>query len=253
MSTTTMGNQRRMAKRKRHTSEASGSETCMSCGEVNKASARFCQGCGRSLVKGTWLDAQSMTVIGASLVTLLTLGLLFASVIDMGGKIDRGASVPTSTRTVSSSDGQPPDLSTMTPREAAYRLFNRVMMADEQGNTDEVMQFAPMALAAYDRIEALDLEATYHIGLISAAADDPDKAEDVVNRLRAVVPDHLLASILEHRLAVDRNDQAKAEQAIERFQNAYDAEISVDRPEYRGHQRQIDQFQQRFGDANSDG
>lgn len=236
-----------MAKGKRRAAEAKGTETCMSCGEVNRANARFCQGCGRSLTGETWFDAQSMTVIGASLVTLLALGLIFASVIDMGGHTDESSRVPTSTRTPSTGEGQPPDLSTMTPREAADRLFNRVMMADEQGNTDEVTQFAPMALAAYDRVEALDLDAIYHVGLISAAAGDPAKAMDVIERLRAVVPGHLLASLLEHRLAMDGNDQAKAEQAVERFNNAYDEEIKVDRPEYRDHQRQIDQFRQMFG------
>ena len=241
-----------MGKGKRRGPEAGATAICMSCGESNKASARFCQGCGRSLISGGWFNAQSMTVIGASLVTLLALGLLFASVINMGANESDNLAVTSSARTSSTSAGQPPDLSTMTPREAAYRLFNRVMMADEQGNADEVAQFAPMALAAYERIDNLDLEATYHIGLISAASGDAEKAWEVVERLRAVVPEHLLASLLEHRLALDGNDQAKAEQAIERFKEAYEEEIKVDRPEYRGHQRQIDQFRQTLGAATGE-
>ncbi len=249
MSATTAGNQSRMGKGKRRGPEADGTVTCMSCGEGNKATARFCQGCGRSLVSGGWFDAQSMTVIGASFVTLLALGLLFASVIDIGAGDSESPAVPTSARTSSTSAGQPPDLSSMTPREAADRLFNRVMMADEQGNAEEVAQFAPMAVAAYDRVESLDLDAIYHVGLISAAAGDTEKAWEVVERLRAVVPEHLLASLLEHRLALEESDQAKAEQAIERFKAAYDDEITVDRPEYRDHQRQIDQFRQTLGSA----
>jgi tetratricopeptide (TPR) repeat protein len=168
----------------------------------------------------------------------------------MGAGEGERPAAQTSARTSPTSSGQPPDLSTMTPREAAIRLFNRVMMADEQGNADEVAQFAPMAIAAYDRVENLDLEAIYHIGLINAAAGDPEKAWEVVERLRAVVPEHLLASVLEHRLATEENDQAKAERAIERFKAAYDEEIKVDRREYRGHQRQIDQFRQTLGAAS---
>jgi tetratricopeptide (TPR) repeat protein len=141
----------------------------------------------------------------------------------------------------------------MTPVEAAIRLFNRVMMADEQGNADEVAQFAPMAIAAYERVENLDLQAVYHIGLISAASGDPEKAWEAVERMRAVVPDHLLASLLEHRLATDESDQAKAEQAIARFKAAYDEEIKVDRAEYQGHQRQIDLFRQTLGAAAGNG
>jgi hypothetical protein len=68
-----------------------------------------------------------------------------------------------------------------------------------------------------------------------------------------VVPEHLLASVLEHRLATEENDQAKAERAIERFKAAYDEEIKVDRREYRGHQRQIDQFRRGLGAANDGG
>lgn len=252
MSATTVGNRSRMGKGKRRGPEAGGTVTCMSCGEGNKTSARYCQGCGRSLVSGGWFDAQSMTVIGASLMTLLALGLLFSSVIDLGAD-DESPAAATSARTSSTSAGQPPDLSSMTPREAADRLFNRVMMADEQGNADEVEQFAPMAVAAYDRVEGLDLDAIYHIGLISAAAGDSEKAWEVVERLRAVVPEHLLASLLEHRLALEESDQAKAEQAIERFKAAYDDEIKVDRREYRDHERQIDQFRQTLGSAADSG
>ncbi len=140
----------------------------------------------------------------------------------------------------------------MSPREAADRLFNRVMMADEQGNVDEVAQFAPMAEAAYERLESLDLDALYHLGLIRAASGDAESARDAIQRIKAVVPGHLLASLLEHRLALDENDEEEAARAIERFQASYDDEIKIDRLEYRDHQRSIDQFREQI-DAASGG
>ena len=243
MSATTANNRARGRKSKQRTAEARGSAACPSCGEINKASARFCQGCGRSLVGGGgWFNAQTLTIIGAAVLTLVALGLLFGSVVGTSPTGDQTANTPARTAS-SNGNGQPPDLSTMTPREAADRLFNRVMIADEQGNTDEVVQFAPMAVAAYDRLDGLDLDGVYHLGLIHAAAGDMESAKGAIEQLRAAVPGHLLASVLEHRLAMKEGDQAKAESAVERFKNHYDQEIIVDRAEYRHHRRQIDLFQ----------
>ena len=224
-----------------------GKTVCGACGESHRAGARFCQSCGRSLVGGSWFNAQTLTVLGAACLTLAALGLLFASVLDIGSvpEADQAAMAPS--RTASAPSGQPPDLSTMSPREAADRLFNRVMIADEQGNVDEVTQFAPMAVAAYDRLDSLDLDALYHLGLIQAAAGDVESAEEAAQRMKAIVPGHLLASLLEHRLALDQGDQDKATRAIEQFKANYEEEIKIDRFEYRDHQPSIDQFREQIG------
>jgi len=219
---------------------------CPACGADNQAGSRFCRHCGRSLSGdgGGWLNAQTLTVLGAAVLCLVALGLLFSSVIDTG---PGAPPVPAATRTTSTASGQPPDLSTMSPREAADRLFNRVMIADEQGNDGEVEQFAPMAVAAYDQLESMDLDAIYHVGLIQAAAGNAAAAAGAIERLRAVVPNHLLATLLDYRLATDANDQTKAERAIERFKSHYEDEIQVDRREYREHRPQIDIFRKQTG------
>jgi len=239
MSSATAGNPSRGGKGKQCGTQATGAATCSACGERNQASARFCQACGRSLTGGGWFNIQTLTVLATACLTLAALGVLFASVIDVGSTSDEGSAAITPTRTASPTAGQPPDLSTMSPREAADRLFNRVMMADEQGNSDEVTQFAPMAVAA--------LDALYHVGLIHTAAGDAERAWDAVERLKSTVPEHLLASVLEHRLATDEGDQEKAERAVERFKANYDEEIKIDRLEYRDHQRSIDQFREQIG------
>ena len=228
---------------------AIGVSVCPACGEENKVSARFCQACGRSVAAGDGgrFNAQTLTVIGAGLVTLLALGALFSTVIDTSTNTGGNSAVTAPARTASTPAGQPPDLSTMTPREAADRLFNRVMMADEQGLADEVAQFAPMAVAAYDRLESLDTDALYHLGMIHAAAGDVDRARDATERLKAIVPKHLLVSVIEHRLATDTNDQDKAERAIDQFKANYAEEINVDRFEYDHHRRVIDLFREQIG------
>ena len=236
MSATTAGSRRgkskqRGAQRKKKVNRAPG-------GEDHRADTRF--------------NAQTLTVLGAACLTLVALGLLFASVLDFGSAGDDSRSIEAPERTASAPAGQPPDLSTMTPREAAIRLFNRVMMADEQGNADEVAQFAPMAVAAFDQLENLDLDALYHIGMIQAVAGDAEGALDAAERMKAIVPGHLLASVLEHRVAVDQNDQEGAARAIEHFEANYDEEIEIGRPEYGHFQRLIDHFRSQLDGATGD-
>ena len=253
MSSATAGNPSRSGKAKQRRAQAAGATTCASCGERNQAHARFCQACGRSLTSGGGFNAQTLTVLATACLTLAVLGALFASVLDFGSTSEDASVGTAPAKTTVPAEGQPPDLSTMTPRQAADRLFNRVMMADEQGDRGEVDQFAPMAVAAYDQLENLDLDGVYHVGLIHAATGNIETAWEAVERLRAVVPEHLLASVLEHRLALAEGDQERAERAIEQFKAHYDQEIVIDRLEYRDHQRQIDQFRQQFGAISGDG
>ncbi len=219
---------------------SSGATTCPSCASRAQEGARYCQHCGKSLAGDGWLTPQTLTVLASAVVVLVALALLFASVIDFDNQ--QVASGPTTTTPPRIEAGQPPDLSTMSPREAADRLFNRVMMADEQSNRAEVEQFSPMAVSAYEMLESLDTDALYHVGLIHAAAGDIDKAKDFAERMKAIVPNHLLAALLENRLAAKEGNQDVATRAAERFHEHYDEEISVGRPEYEHHRASIERF-----------
>jgi len=68
--------------------------------------------------------------------------------------------------------GSPPDLSQMTPREAADRLLSRIMTANEQGDHAEALRFVPMAIQTYDSVGVLDRDAHYPLGLIHGVAGD---------------------------------------------------------------------------------
>lgn len=234
----------------RRDQDESRSVTCPSCGGRAPIGARYCQGCGASLDGASWLTPQTLTVLAAAGIALVALGFLFASVINVEQAPPVSSTVTAAPRPAPS--GQPPDLSTMSPREAADRLFNRVMTADERGDADVVQQFAPMALSAYDMLENLDTDALYHVGLIQAAAGNLDRARDYTDQLTTIVPDHLLAIILEHRLATQENDQAAASRAIEQFQSRYDDEIAVDRPEYQHHRPSIEKFRDEINGRNGD-
>lgn len=130
----------------------------------------------------------------------------------------------------------------MSPREAADRLFNRVMMADEQDNTAEIEQFAPMAVAAYEQLDSLDPDALFHVGLIHAAAGNLEKTSEFAERMKAIVPIHLLTFLLEHRVAEANNDAALLADVEQRFRDNYDKEMEIGRPEYEHHRASIERF-----------
>lgn len=137
---------------------------------------------------------------------------------------------------------QPPDLSKMAPREAADRLFNRIMTAAERGDTQEALRFVPMALQAYELLVPLDNDARYHVGLIHATAGDIESARAYIAMLRQSAPDHLLGIMLEHTIAKQLGDQDGATHAYKTFLAAYDGEIVTKRAEYSDHQSGIDSF-----------
>jgi len=131
----------------------------------------------------------------------------------------------------------------MTPREAADRLFNRVMAAVESGNTAEVTQFTPMALQAYENLGTLDNDARYHVALIHMAANDTQGARKQIDMLRKANPDHLFGFMIEHQIAERNGNKSSAAQAYKSFMEAYDREIGVGREEYQEHIKSIEGFQ----------
>ena len=143
--------------------------------------------------------------------------------------------------------GQPFDLSSISPRVAADRLFNRVMMAQEQGNMQEVMQFAPKTLQAYDLVANLDADAHYHIGLIHAATGDFGKVRKQAEILKQLSPNHLLGLFLEHNAAEESGDRNTAAKASTAFAAAYDSEIKTGKPEYEAHRKSIENFRTGIG------
>jgi predicted Zn-dependent protease len=161
------------------------------------------------------------------------------------GRGDGAATPAPSSQPMSSTvpaPGQPVDLASMSPRDAADRLFNRVMIASESGNTAEALKFAPMALQAYDNLGTLDNDARYHVALLNLTAGDIKSARLQIDKLRQAVPNHLLAIMLEHQIAERSGNKDSAARAYKAFLAAYDAEIAAGRVEYQEHQGSIERL-----------
>lgn len=218
---------------------------CPSCGAAILSEARFCHGCGASLEGGPgggkWSGRGLAGFgVGAGLIAVAVLALVMFSERDAPPPSSSALPVPNFKAPPISSSGEPPDLSQMTPREAADRLFNRVMMASEQGNRAEALGFVPMAVQAYGALPALDRDAHYHLGLIHAVAGDRANLDRQIAALRQGAPNHLLALVLEHDAAEKSGDQTTVSRVLAALVTAYDVEIATKRPEYDAHRNVLE-------------
>lgn len=71
-----------------------------------------------------------------------------------------------------------PDISTLSPRERAVRLYKRVLRLHDEHKADSIAFFAPMALAAYEDVpdrDAADREAMTRIVSIARRDAAPQR------------------------------------------------------------------------------
>ncbi len=134
------------------------------------------------------------------------------------------------------------DISQMSPREQANRLFDRVMAAQERGDQEEVDFFAPMAIETHALLGALDNDARYHLGLLHTIDGSPEAALLQADSLELAVPGHLFAAILRATVALAAGDDAELTNARQAFLEAYDREMASAKPEYTEHATSIDIF-----------
>ncbi len=127
------------------------------------------------------------------------------------------------------------DLSSMTPREAADRLFNRVMENVSTGDSAQARAFAPMALAAYDRVTDIDLDGLYHVAVLQLVNGEPEASLETTERIREEAPDHLFALYTAAQAHELLGDGAEAARMYEHFLASYEAEVQLERPEYSDH------------------
>jgi hypothetical protein len=136
-------------------------------------------------------------------------------------------------------NGQAPDISNLSPAEAAIRLYNRVMGAHERGRADSVQIFAPMAITAYQMLGTLDLDQRYDLGRIAAVAGDEALARAQADTILAQHPNHLLGLILAGNAARIRKDSTAERGYHDKLVAAAPAERAKRLPEYVTHENDI--------------
>lgn len=220
---------------------------CPQCGTRSAAGARFCASCGTVLAGTPPAPAAApaersvlpMIVAGVAVLAVVVV-LLFRSQPASSGPVPAGGA-PFAT-----GSGTPPDLSTMTPREQFDRLYERVMVASEQGDTATANQFAPMALMAYRNLGPADLDADsrFHAAMIRLHSGDIDGARVLADSILAADRTHLFGYIVLNGIGRFEGDQALVQQTYRDFLAAVEPELRTGRPEYQAHQTMIGNFQQ---------
>src|SRR5882762_6562684 len=169
--------------------------TCHACGAQLSSTARFCHKCGATVATAGasgWRAGLPWGVAGAALGALVAVVLMRGT----GRKEPETLAGPVGIRA--------PDISQLSPEERATRLFNRVMTLAENGKTDSVQFFLPMALGAYGQLPSLDADARYHVGHLQLLGGDVPGALAQADTIQRAVPTHLFASVLRARAYVEQ-------------------------------------------------
>lgn len=230
---------------------------CAECRAALTPGAKFCHRCGTPAGQKAAGSPSLRTAVpwAVAAIALLSLVAMVAgrnlaprrgsgldgpqNAIPTPGLDDRGAPA--------SPQGPPqvraPDISSLSPEEAADRLFDRVMRLSEQEKIDSVQFFAPMALTSYGMLEKLDADKRFHVGMIALATRYPEMvriARAQSDTILAADSTHLLGYALAIRSARAGGNGAEATRLQARMRSVAPAELRRRRAEYDQHRPIID-------------
>jgi len=232
-----------------HCGSPMGEQFCNQCGAKLSGAPRFCNQCGapqpgsgdggggrvghRAAVAATvggsnapwWIAAIAM--LGLILVLGVTMVKPAGPTAPAGGMPPGAGGNPAAGQSTL-------DLSTMSPREAADRLFDRVMRTISAGDTAGALAFQPMAVQAYQGVEPLDLDGLFHQALLEGLVD-PNATLATVQRMLAIEPDHVLALGEGAQASLDLGDTAQAKEYFSHLVRVYDTQFARNLVEYDGH------------------
>lgn len=253
-----------------HCGASLGGRFCTQCGAQAEGAARYCSQCGAEVTGGAGTRPAAPAVArggtaarapggprGASAMRGAqasapavggsnNLAWWIAGVAMMGLILVVGLNMVRPEGPVAPAGGMPPaggnpaagqssvDLNSMTPREAADRLFNRVMQTMSQGDTAGALAFQPMAVQAYELMPDMDLDALVHVALLELLAD-PAAARATAEKILEQEPDHVIGLGLAAQAADQMGDVEQAAEHYRHVLRVYDTEAARTLPEYDGH------------------
>ncbi|MEJ2238491.1 MAG: hypothetical protein P8X82_09365 [Gemmatimonadales bacterium] len=128
------------------------------------------------------------------------------------------------------------------PREAADQFFDRAMRANENGDTVLATFAARMAIEAYGMLDAADADTRFHIGLLGEITRDQEAVLAQADSIEIESREHLFAPLLRAWVYEQREDSDAVQNAYRQFQNRYQREMTMIRPEYEAHWPLISAF-----------
>lgn len=223
---------------------------CAECGAALPPGGRFCNQCGAATPATRIATTQAAaakpssgslpwTVAGIALVIALLVILIpqFRK-SDAPAPAAMPAAGPFAGAGAAGAAGNPGaiDLASMTPREAADRLFNRVMESVSSSDTAQAKMFLPMAIAAYQRVDSLDIDGHFHLAQLHNVAGDAAAERAQADTILAADPNHLFGLFSAGEAEEVMGNAGAARDFYQRFLQHYDSEIARGLPEYTDHE-----------------
>jgi len=215
--------------------------TCNNCQAQLSAGAGFCHRCGRNLAQGAGAGASRTPWYVAGVVVVV---LVVVIALQAGGGVTLTRPDMANAGNATAGAAPAPDISQMSPRERFDRLYTRVMQAGAVGDTSGVLQFTPMALGAYDLLDAVDAQARFRAAMIRLQVADFEGAVALADTILAAVPTHLLGLVILGTAATFQGDRDGLAQAYATFLDHYQDERNSGRPEYAAEDAILTTFQQ---------
>lgn len=235
---------------------------CAACQSPLTPGARFCHACGTPAGGGAPRSARGgrgaghapaepapRSILPWAIGVVSVLALVIAVAVqqrDASAPAGVGANIPLDGSAPFASAGagggamRAPDISSMSPRERADRLYDRVMRLASEGKGDSASFFATMAAQAYELLGPLDNDLKYDYGRMSEMAGNLDEAQKQSAAILASNPDHLLGLILGARVAQLRNDNAARVRLYRKLLAVEKTEQAKSIEEYQRHKGDID-------------
>ena len=212
---------------------ALGTPQCPGCGHEPPAGARFCNQCGNAMGSSPIRAGNSRNQLAWWMAGALLLGLILVIAYPLYGPGRSATPPPVAAGPVTGAASV--DLSSMTPREAADRLFNRVMTAVAADDSTEVVSFLPMAIRALELAEPLDTDGKFHLVLLRLTGQFNAEALEGAEEILSEQPNHLLGLAMAGDASIALGDSASARAYYGRWLNAYETETGKDLLEYQDH------------------
>jgi tetratricopeptide (TPR) repeat protein len=209
---------------------------CPNCAEPLAPGARYCARCGEAAAASKARPSAPWWIAAAAVVVVILI-LLIPERADRAGPIQMRdpAAAPAFGTGGAGFTGD--------PRTDADRLFNRVMAAAEDGRQDEVDQFMPMALQAYEMVPALDHDGLFHLAILHETAGNYEAARQTAEEILRDVPGHVLGLGVAGSAMASAGQTAAARDYFRRLLADYEAEAATLRPEYVDHQVMLGEYQ----------
>ena len=222
--------------------DSSAGHSCSRCGAAIRHGLRFCPSCGVSLAgAGPSRNRRRVRLVGAgALMVLIPTVIGYWKMTD-----DRYWLPPLPSEGVPQATTAKTDLTSITPRTAADRLFDRVMRAVVAADVAEVRDFLPMAVAAYGRVDSLGSDGAFHLSTLLRVGRDYHAALMVSQSALEEDPDHVLVLSEAALGALALGDSGAAQSYSRHLLTVYTVQVGRDIDDYLQHRDILPSLQQR--------